>query len=56
MQESLLEVLMRRDGLTREQANADIQEARNRVYAGENPEEVLSEEFGLEPDWVFDLL
>lgn len=54
--ESLLEVLMRRDGLSRSEAQSSIQEARNRVYAGEDPEEVLSEEFGLEPDYLWDLL
>ena len=34
-----------------------IDEARDRVLNdGEDPEEVLYEEFGLEPDYVFDLL
>ena len=56
MEESLHEVLMRRDGLTRCEANEAIAEARERVLAGEDPEEVLAEEFGLEPDYVFDLM
>ena len=55
--ESLKEVLMRRDGLTRREAAEAIAEARERVLGGgEDPEEVLAEEFGLEPDYVFDLL
>ena len=53
--ESLKEVLMRRDGLTRREAAEAIAEARERVREGEDPEEVLLDEFGLEPDYVFDL-
>lgn len=54
--ESLKQVLMRRDGCSSAEAVALIQEARERVYEGEDPEEVLQEEFGLEPDYIFDLL
>ena len=55
--ESLREVLMRRDGLSGEEADELIEEARSMVYEeGRDPEEVLREEFGLEPDYVFDLL
>lgn len=54
--ESVLEVLMRRDGLSRQEGLQLICEARRRVYAGEDPEEVLAEEFGLEPDYLFDIL
>lgn len=56
MSESLMEVLMRRDGLTKEEAREAISEARDRVWKGEDPEEVLAEEFGLEPDYLFDLI
>lgn len=57
MEESLLEVLMRRDGLSREEAAEGIAEARDAVLLdGEDPEEVLADWFGLEPDYVFDLL
>ena len=49
-------VLMRRDGMTAEEAEELIEEARERVDAGEDPEEILHEEFGMEPDYVFDLL
>lgn len=55
--ESLKQVLMRRDDMSSEEADEMIQEARERVLNdGENPEDVLQEEFGLEPDYVFDLL
>lgn len=54
--ETLLEVLMRRDELTREEAQEWIDEAREAVTNGADPEEVLHDEFGLEPDYVFDLL
>ena len=54
---SLLEVLMRRDGLDKDEAEDRIAEARSLVLdEGMDPEDVLAEEFGLEPDYVFDLL
>ena len=53
---SIKSVLMRRDGLTPEEADEMIEEAREMVAEGENPERVLRVEFGLEPDYVFDLL
>jgi hypothetical protein len=55
-QETLKQVLMRRDGASSEDADKMIEEARERVFEGEDPEEVLREEFGLEPDYIFDLL
>lgn len=56
MNESLLEVLMRRDELSEAEAREQIEDARQRVLEGEDPEEVLREEFGLEPDFIFDLI
>lgn len=52
----LTRILMRRDGMTQQEAQDAVIEARGRVLAGEDPEEILHEEFRLEPDWVFDLL
>jgi len=49
-------ILIKRDGMTSEQAYKALKEARDRVYAGEDPEEVLLDEFGLEPDYIHDLL
>lgn len=54
--ESLRQVLMRRDDLTGEEADQLIDDARQQVLDSEDPEEVLLNEFGLEPDYVFDLL
>lgn len=52
----LKQVLINRDSLTSTEADLLIEEARLRVAEGEDPEEILFEEFGLEPDYVFDLL
>ena len=54
--ESLKEVLMKRDGLSSREADEQIEEAQARVMNGEDPEEILLEEFGLEPDYFFDLI
>lgn len=53
---SIKQVLMTRDGMSAEEAQELINEARQRVDAGEDPEEILHEEFCLEPDYIFDLL
>jgi hypothetical protein len=52
----ILSVLVRRDGLSPQEANELLSELKNRVLDGEDPEEILSEELGLEPDYVFDLI
>ena len=54
--EPLKEVLMRRDGLTEVEAEEEIREAAAEVAEGADPEEVLAYSFGLEPDYVLDLL
>ena len=54
--ESIESVLMRRDKYTRTFARELIAEAKQRIRDGEDPEEVLYEEFGLEPDYIFELL
>ena len=52
--ETIRQILMRRDKATAEEVTEMLEEARERIRAGEDPEEVLAEEFGLEPDYVFD--
>jgi hypothetical protein len=52
----ILHVLMTRDNMDRMDAIEVIREAKRRVLAGEDPEMVLEEEFGLEPDYIFDLI
>ena len=51
----LLNILMRRDGMTRAEAIAEIKAMRQEVLDGADPEELLYD-IGLEPDYVFDLL
>lgn len=53
---SILKVLMQRDGMTKADALGRIAVGKARVEDGEDPEEVLYDEFGLEPDYLFDLL
>ena len=52
--ETIRQILMRRDQVTAAEVTEMLEEARERIRAGEDPEEVLAEEFGLEPDYVFD--
>lgn len=53
---SLLDTLIERDNLSEEEAQDQINSAKQRVSEGEDPEEILFEEFGLEPDYIFDLI
>lgn len=56
-QESLKQVIMRRDGLTSQEVDELIESAREQIFEeGIDPEEVLLNDFGLEPDYIFDLL
>ena len=58
--ESLKEILMRRDSLTEIQAENLIDEARMdlffRLDDGETSEDICQEWFGLEPDYLFELM
>jgi len=56
MVQPLKQVLMQRDDLTAKEAEEIINEMREMVLEGENPEEVLYDIVGLEPDYIFDLL
>jgi hypothetical protein len=42
--------------MTKSEAQELIDEARELVAEGESPERILRIEFGLEPDYIFDLL
>jgi len=53
---SLKETLMERDDLTDSQADELICAAQARVRNGDNPEDVLQEDFGLESDYLFGLI
>jgi len=53
---SILQVLMRRDEMGRVDAMDLIRAAREEVEEGGDPEEICEEWFGLEPDYIFDLI
>jgi sulfur relay (sulfurtransferase) DsrF/TusC family protein len=52
----LLNILIKRDKISKEEALELINDAKLRVLDGEDPEEILHDEFGLEPDYIFDLI
>lgn len=56
---SIVEVLMRRDGMSRKEAEELVEEARKdlnqRLSEGELPFDICEEWFGLEPDYMIDL-
>jgi hypothetical protein len=52
----LEKVLIERDELTSSEAHQKLLELKRMVQAGHNPEQVLMEEVGLEPDYIFDIL
>ena len=60
MVDSIKEVLMRRDDLSEAEADDLIQEARDDLYRrleeGEMPEDICEEWFGLEADYLDELL
>lgn len=53
---SIKSVLMKRDGYTEAEALELIEEAREMVANGADPEEILYSEFELEPDYVWELI
>lgn len=56
MSYSIIPVIMRRDGLTLEDATEMLNDARAAVAEGFDPEEACSYFFGLEPDYMYDLI
>ena len=52
----IVAILMHRDHLSFDEAGELLKDARNRVANGEDPEEILFEDFGLEPDYIWELL
>lgn len=53
--ESVVMILMRRDGMTRNEAQDVLDDLKSRAMDGEDPEELLHE-IGLEPDYIWDLI
>lgn len=58
--EKIADILVRRDGLSKQEADKRVKEARlellKRVEEGEMPMDFCEEEFGLEPDYLDELL
>ena len=60
--EGIIELLMRRDGLTKAEAKRQYEGTRAEFLDalaginGRDPEEVLAEDIGLEPDYIFEFL
>lgn len=52
----LKRIIMERDNLDSNEADALIAEAKELIFNGEDPEEILYDMFGLEPDYIFDLI
>jgi hypothetical protein len=53
---SIVATIMKRDGLSLHEAIDLVNDAREQVAQGANPEEVTHDEFGLEPDYAWDLM
>ena len=57
---TIKDVLMNRDKMTSTEADQLIQEAKqdlsNRLFAGETPSNICEEWFGLEPDYIVQLM
>lgn len=56
MKSEIVRILMERDYMSRENAVELLHNARQMVAEGGDPEEILLEEFGLEPDYIFELI
>ena len=52
----IVRILMKRDGMERDDAEDLLRDAREAVEEGEDPEEILADFFGLEPDYLEDLI
>lgn len=54
--DALLTTLINRDNLSKKEAMILINDMAQQVLEGEDPEEVLMSDVGLEPDYVMELL
>ena len=57
---NLVDTLVERDGITKEEAEKQVADVREslmeRLADGEMPDNICEEEFGLEPDYLMDLI
>ena len=52
---AIVNVLMKRDGMTKQEAEQELAEAREEFdTTGDDFEDFMAERFGLEPDYIFD--
>jgi hypothetical protein len=60
MVDSIKSILMKRDKMSEKDADSLIREARkdlqNRLSEGEMPDDICEEWFGLEPDYIMELM
>jgi len=49
-------IIILRDNISQEEAANRLAVGKLRVHQGEDPTEVLEKEFGLEPDYIFDIV
>lgn len=56
MMNKIVAILMKRDKLSLDEAQETFQAAYEAAMDGEDPEEILHSDLGLEPDYIFDLL
>jgi hypothetical protein len=54
--ENLIEFLIKRDGISRNEALWQISMAKEKVLQGDDPVEVLENWFGLGPDYLYALI
>lgn len=56
----VVKILMERDGMTEEEAKAEVRAGRQEMLEaleyGEDLDDMMSDLFGLEPDYLFDVL
>ena len=52
----VIEILMQRDGMSYEDARALVKETRDELISCEDPDEVIQDYLGLEPDYLDDIL
>lgn len=53
-------ILIKRDGMSKEEAHEELMNVRNDVFDGdyeyEDVEDILMDDYGLEPDYLMDVL
>lgn len=53
--ETIKEILISRDDMSPDEADELIQDMKEQVLNGADPEQVLHDEVGLEPDYIWEL-